>query len=107
LSRPRRTLVRDIEDKARLVREEQFGPVLPILSYATIEDAIQRANDTEYGLGATVWSADSEKALAVARQIDAGTVWINTHMLLQPDVPAGGAKQSGMGTQSHIVYVTK
>jgi len=114
----RPTIVRDIDDNARLVREEQFGPVLPVLSYTSIDDAIERANDTEYGLGATVWSADSEKALAVARQINAGTVWINTHMLLQPDVPAGGARQSGMGvemgmeglaelTQSHIVYVTK
>jgi acyl-CoA reductase-like NAD-dependent aldehyde dehydrogenase len=114
----RPTIVRDIDDNARLVREEQFGPVLPVLSYASIDDAIERANATEYGLGATVWSADPEKALAVARQINAGTVWINTHMLLQPDVPAGGAKQSGMGiemgveglaelTQSHIVYVTK
>ena len=92
--------------------------MLPVLSYASIDDAIERANSTEYGLGATVWSADSDKALAVARQINAGTVWINTHMMLRPDVPAGGAKQSGMGvemgiegiaelTQSHIVYVTK
>jgi len=114
----RPTIVRDIDDNARLVREEQFGPVLPVLSYASIDDAIERANATEYGLGATVWSADSDKALAVARQINAGTVWVNTHMMLQPDVPAGGAKQSGMGvemgmeglaelTQSHIVYVTK
>jgi acyl-CoA reductase-like NAD-dependent aldehyde dehydrogenase len=114
----RPTIVRDINDSARLVREEQFGPVLPVLSYASIDDAIERANDTEYGLGATVWSADSDKALAVARQINSGTVWINTHMMLHPDVPAGGAKQSGMGvemgmeglaelTQSHIVYVTK
>ncbi len=114
----RPTIVRDIDDNARLVREEQFGPVLPVLTYASIEDAIERANDTEYGLGATVWSADPEKALAVARHIDAGTVWINTHMMLQPDVPAGGAKQSGMGvemgaeglaelTQSHTLYVFK
>ena len=114
----RPTIVRDIDDNARLVREEQFGPVLPVLSYTSIDDAIERANATEYGLGATVWSADLDKALAVAHQINAGTVWVNTHMMLQPDVPAGGAKQSGMGvemgmeglaelTQSHIVYVTK
>jgi acyl-CoA reductase-like NAD-dependent aldehyde dehydrogenase len=114
----RPTIVRDIDDNARLVREEQFGPVLPVLSYASIDNAIERANATEYGLGATVWSADSDKALAVALQINAGTVWVNTHMLLHPDVPAGGAKQSGMGvemgteglaelTQSHIVSLTK
>jgi len=114
----RPTIVRDIDDNARLVREEQFGPVLPVLSYTTIDDVIERANATEYGLGGTVWSADSDRALAVARQIDSGTVWINTHMMLHPDVPAGGAKQSGMGvelgreglaehTQSHIIYVLK
>jgi len=114
----RPTIVRDIDDQARLVREEQFGPVLPVLSYSNVEDAIARANDTEYGLGGTVWSADSERALAVARRVNSGTVWVNTHMVLQPDVPAGGAKQSGMGvelgaegiaefTQSHIVYVAK
>jgi acyl-CoA reductase-like NAD-dependent aldehyde dehydrogenase len=114
----RPTIVRDIDDNARLVREEQFGPVLPILSYTTIAEAIERANDTEYGLGGTVWSADSDRALSVARQIDSGTVWINTHMMLHPDVPAGGAKESGMGvemgmeglaehTQSHVVYIVK
>jgi acyl-CoA reductase-like NAD-dependent aldehyde dehydrogenase len=114
----RPTIVRDIADNARLVREEQFGPVLPVLSYSSIGDAIERANDTEYGLGGTVWSADSSRALAVARQMNSGTVWVNTHMMLHPDVPAGGAKQSGMGvelgleglaehTQSHIVYVVK
>jgi acyl-CoA reductase-like NAD-dependent aldehyde dehydrogenase len=114
----RPTIVRDIDDNARLVREEQFGPVLPVLSYTSIDDVIQRVNDTEYGLGGTVWSADSDRALAVARRINSGTVWINTHMMLHPDVPAGGAKESGMGvemgmeglaehTQSHIIYVLK
>jgi acyl-CoA reductase-like NAD-dependent aldehyde dehydrogenase len=114
----RPTIVRDIDDRARLVREEQFGPVLPVLSYRNIDDVIERANDTEYGLGGTVWSADSDRALAVARLIDSGTVWINTHMMLHPDVPAGGAKESGMGVelgldglaehmQSHIVYIPK
>jgi acyl-CoA reductase-like NAD-dependent aldehyde dehydrogenase len=114
----RPTIVRDIADDARLVREEQFGPVLPVLRYSSIDDAIERANATEYGLGGTVWSADPDRALAVAMQMDSGTVWVNTHMSLHPDVPAGGAKQSGFGvelglvglaefTQSHIVYVAK
>jgi acyl-CoA reductase-like NAD-dependent aldehyde dehydrogenase len=114
----RPTIVRDIDDNARLVREEQFGPVLPVLRYTNIDDAIERANATEYGLGGTVWSADSDRALAVARRIDSGTVWVNTHMMLHPDVPAGGAKESGIGvelgmeglaefTQSHILYAVK
>lgn len=110
------TIVKDIDDNARLVREEQFGPILPILSYDTIEDAIARANDSEYGLGGTIWTSDPERAIAVALKIDTGTVWINKHLDLPFDVPFGGAKQSGFGaelgregleefTQSKIVNV--
>jgi acyl-CoA reductase-like NAD-dependent aldehyde dehydrogenase len=114
----RPTIVRDIADTARLVREEQFGPVLPVLKYKTIDEVIARANDSAYGLGGTVWSKDSERALQVAMKIDSGIVWVNQHMNVHPDVPAGGSKQSGIGaelgieglmefTQNHIVYVAK
>lgn len=110
------TIVKDIGDNARLVREEQFGPILPILSYDTIEDAIARANDSKYGLGGTIWTSDPERAIAIALKIDTGTVWINKHLDLPFDVPFGGAKQSGFGaelgregleefTQSKIVNV--
>ncbi len=95
----RPTIVRDIADDARLVREEQFGPVLPILRYTDVQDAIARANDTEYGLGGSVWSSDPQRAYEVARQIDSGTVWVNTHLDCPPDVPFGGAKQSGIGAE--------
>jgi acyl-CoA reductase-like NAD-dependent aldehyde dehydrogenase len=93
------TIVRDIPDSARLVREEQFGPVLPVLKYASLDDAIARANGTEYGLGGTVWGADSKRAYEVARRIASGTVWVNKHLELPPDIPFGGAKQSGFGTE--------
>jgi acyl-CoA reductase-like NAD-dependent aldehyde dehydrogenase len=93
------TIVRDIPDNARLVREEQFGPVLPVLRYSDVNDAIARANDTDYGLGATVWSSNPDRALEVARQLDAGTVWINKHLDITPDVPMTGAKQSGHGAE--------
>jgi acyl-CoA reductase-like NAD-dependent aldehyde dehydrogenase len=93
------TIVRDIADDARLVREEQFGPVLPVLRYSDVDDAIERANDSEYGLGATVWGADSKRAYEVARRIASGTVWVNKHLELPRDVPFGGAKQSGFGTE--------
>jgi len=93
------TIVRDIPDDARLVREEQFGPVLPVLKYSNIDDAIARANSTEYGLGATVWAADSNRAYDVALKINSGTVWVNKHLDLPPDIPFGGAKQSGFGTE--------
>jgi acyl-CoA reductase-like NAD-dependent aldehyde dehydrogenase len=114
----RPTIVRDIPDTARLVREEQFGPVVPVLKYSNIDDAVARANDTHYGLGGTVWSSNTERALAVAKKIDSGIVWVNQHMNVHFDKPAGGSKQSGFGaelgmeglmeyTQNHVVYVAK
>jgi acyl-CoA reductase-like NAD-dependent aldehyde dehydrogenase len=93
----RPTIVRDIPDGARLVREEQFGPILPVLRYADLDDAIARANDTEYGLGGSVWSPDLDRAFAVAARVDAGTVWVNKHLDFRTDTPYGGTKQSGFG----------
>jgi acyl-CoA reductase-like NAD-dependent aldehyde dehydrogenase len=94
------TIVRDIPENARLVREEQFGPVLPVLRYSDLDDAIARANDSEYGLGGTVWGADTTRAYEVAQRISSGTVWVNKHLDLPPDIPFGGAKQSGFGTEN-------
>ncbi len=93
------TIVRDIPDDARLVCEEQFGPVLPVLRYASLDDAIARANSTEYGLGGTVWGSDATRAYAVAQRMATGTVWVNKHLEMSPDIPFGGAKQSGFGTE--------
>jgi len=93
------TIVRDIPDNARLVREEQFGPVLPVLRYSDIDEVIARANDTEFGLGGSVWSSDRDRAFGVATRINAGTVWVNKHLDLGPDTPYAGAKQSGIGTE--------
>lgn len=95
----RPTIVRDIPEDTRLVQEEQFGPVLPLMRYAKLEDAIARANGTEYGLGATVWSSNTGRAYEVALQIQSGTVWVNKHLDLPPDVPMGGAKSSGFGRE--------
>lgn len=93
------TIVRDIPDQSRLVREEQFGPVLPVLKYSSLDDAIERANGTEYGLGGTVWGRDAKRAYDVATRMGSGTVWINKHLDLPPDIPFSGAKQSGLGTE--------
>lgn len=112
------TIVRDIADDARLVREEQFGPILPVLPYDDLDEVIDRANGTSFGLAGTVWGKDLDKATDVAMRIHAGTVWVNKHMDLPFDVPFGGAKQSGIGreqglaglqefTQPHIVNVGK
>ena len=95
----RATVVADIEDGARLVDEEQFGPAIPVIKYTDVDDAIRRANASEQGLGASVWSDDVDAAVAVAKLVQAGTVWINQHGTLNPDVPFGGTKQSGYGQE--------
>ena len=93
------TVVRDIPDSARVVREEQFAPIVPVLKYSDVSDAIERANDTSYGLGATVWGKDVKRASEIAMQLEAGTVWVNKHLELPLDVQFGGAKQSGLGCE--------
>jgi acyl-CoA reductase-like NAD-dependent aldehyde dehydrogenase len=95
----RPTIVRDIADDARLVREEQFGPVLPVLRYSDIDAVIARANDTEFGLGGSVWSSDRDRAFGVAARINSGTVWVNKHLDIGLDTPFAGAKQSGIGAE--------
>lgn len=96
------TLIDNPPDDSRCVVEEAFGPVLPILKFRDIDDVVRRANDTEYGLAASVWSADVEKAQAVARRLEAGTVWINQIHVFGPDIAFGGHKQSGMGIENSL-----
>lgn len=93
------TLVADVDNDNPLVAEEQFGPVLPIVRYSTVEDAIAKANSLTVGLGASVWSNDREAARDVASRIEAGTVWINAHGAVHPMIPFGGVKQSGYGLE--------
>ena len=82
-----------------IVQEEVFGPVLSVLTFKTLEEAIALANDSLYGLSAGVWSNDVHTCLAFARRADAGTVWTNTWMDGYPEVAFGGMKQSGQGRE--------
>lgn len=91
------TIVRDIGDQTRLVAEEQFGPILPVLAYSDVDDAIARINASELGLAGSVWGKDLARAAAVAGRIESGTVWINHVLALDPAIPFRGAKQSGLG----------
>jgi acyl-CoA reductase-like NAD-dependent aldehyde dehydrogenase len=97
------TYVTDIDDDSRLVTEEQFGPIVPILKFSDLEDAIRRANDTRYGLSGSVWTADPERGKIVATQLEVGTAWVNQHRAISAYVPFGGAKESGMGRQNSIL----
>lgn len=91
------TILTGISEGVRIVDEEQFGPVLPVMPFTDIKDAVQRVNDTTFGLGNSVWSTNPEKAAEVAAQLRSGTVWINSHGDLTPDIPFGGWGQSGVG----------
>jgi acyl-CoA reductase-like NAD-dependent aldehyde dehydrogenase len=85
------------------VQEEQFGPVVPILKYSDLDDAIARANDTRYGLSGSVWTNDLERGKQIAARLEVGTAWVNMHRATSPVVPFGGAKESGFGRQySHL-----
>ena len=95
----RPTIVRDITDGSKLVDEEQFGPVLPVIRFSDAADAVARANASDYGLGGSIWATDTDKAWDLAAGMDSGTVWINKHADLQPHLPFGGAKFSGLGSE--------
>ncbi|MFD9664918.1 aldehyde dehydrogenase family protein [Rhodococcus sp. NPDC059968] len=92
------TIFVGVTNDARIAREEVFGPVLVVLTYDSIEEAIKIANDTDYGLSAGVWG-DEEQAIEIARELDAGMVWINDWHVIHPAYPFGGFKQSGLGRE--------
>merc|ERR1719198_1018840 len=92
------TIISGLKEGTRIVDEEQFGPVLPVVTYTDVADVVDRANATNYGLGGSVWGP-AEKAATIAAQIDSGSVWVNDHGNLSPDVPFGGRKESGVGRQ--------
>ena len=93
------TIVRDIAEGTRLVDEEQFGPVLPVIKFTDEKDALKRANDSEYGLTGSVWSSNIDRAYDLANDLDAGSVAINQHSAIDPTLPFGGSKQSGIGSE--------
>ncbi|AJE45049.1 aldehyde dehydrogenase family protein [Celeribacter indicus] len=93
------TIVGDMREGCRLVDEEQFGPILPVIRFADPEEVLARSGQTDFGLGASVWSGDAARARTLAERIEAGTVWINKHADLAPHIPFGGAKQSGIGVE--------
>ncbi|KEF57318.1 NAD-dependent aldehyde dehydrogenase [Exophiala aquamarina CBS 119918] len=93
------TIIDRPKDDSRIVKEEPFGPIVPLITFKTDEEAIKKANDTHMGLGASVWSSDTERANRLAQKIQAGTVWVNTHFELDPRVPFGGHKESGVGSE--------
>jgi len=96
------TIIDNPPDDSRVVTEEAFGPILPLLKFDDVDDVVNRANNTEYGLAASVWSGDVEGARRIAERIEAGTVWINEVHTFSPHVAFGGHKQSGIGIENAL-----
>ncbi len=96
------TILDNPPEDARIVAEEQFGPVMPLMKFSTTEEAIERANNSEYGLAGAVWTSNPDKGVEVAEQLETGTVWVNEFMHLSPFAPFGGHKQSGFGAEYGI-----
>jgi aldehyde dehydrogenase (NAD+) len=99
------TVLAEVNDGMRIVREEVFGPVLAAMPFDDIDEVTRRANATPYGLGAGVWTRDVGKALRMGRDLRAGSVWINAYNVLDPAVPAGGFKESGYGREYGIDHL--
>ena len=93
------TVFADVEDNMTIAREEIFGPVMSIIKFRDMDEVVQRANRTEYGLAAAVWTRDIGKAHAIANNVRAGTVWINCYDVFDAAAPFGGFKQSGIGRE--------
>lgn len=96
------TIVRDVQDGQKIVDEEQFGPILPVIRFDDIDDVIARANNSEYGLGGSVHGADVDKATEVAGRIDSGTIWVNQQLNIGPHIPMAGFKGSGLGVEQSV-----
>ncbi|KAF4995718.1 hypothetical protein FDECE_12711 [Fusarium decemcellulare] len=92
-------IIENPPDDSKIVVEEPFGPVFPVLEWSDEEDLLKRVNHTIYGLGASIWSRDTEQVERLSRKLDVGNIWINTHMELRPDAAFGGHKHSGIGSE--------
>ena len=94
------TIVSEIANGTRLVDEEQFGPALPVIAYKDVDEAVEQANATNFGLSGSVWSSDPNRAADVAGRLECGTAWVNQHLAVAPNLPFGGAKWSGIGVEN-------
>ena len=94
------TILAGLSDGVRIVDEEQFGPALPVIAYRDVDDAVERANATHFGLSGSVWGTDEERAAEIAGRLECGTAWVNVHIALAPQQPFGGFKWSGIGVEN-------
>ena len=96
----RPTLVTDITPGSRLVTDEIFGPVLPVMTVPDLDTAIREANNSRFGLGASIWTKDLSTTKRVFNEVNAGIIWVNRHLTVPPEVPFGGVNDSGIGREN-------
>lgn len=101
------TILGNVTQDMAIAREEVFGPVLAMTGFSSIQDALRLANDTEYGLSATIWTRDLQSSMDLMRGVRAGRVWINTTITGGPEMPIGGFKQSGLGRETGLSGVAE
>jgi succinate-semialdehyde dehydrogenase/glutarate-semialdehyde dehydrogenase len=94
------TLVVDVPGGSRLLKEEVFGPILPVVKVKDLDEAIEEANNTIYGLGASIWTKKLDRVVSGCEQLKAGIIWVNQHFKVAPEVPFGGVKESGIGREN-------
>lgn len=97
------TIVADIAEGTRLVDEEPFGPVLPVMRFTDLDDVLARANNTRFGLAGSVWTSDVNKGAEIASRLETGVAWVNHHLGVAPDYPFGGVKESGVGRSNGLM----
>ena len=95
-------LLTDMSPDAPIMQQEVFGPVLPIMPVTSIDEAIDLANGTRYGLGASIWTTRLETVHAIAPMLHSGIVWVNQHLKVPPEIPFGGVKESGFGRENGL-----
>ena len=93
------TIVTGLSNGSRLVDEEPFGPIVPMIRFSDVDAVVKMANDSDSGLGGSVWSSDPARAAEIAMRLECGSAWVNEHGAIQPDAPFGGVKQSGFGVE--------
>jgi len=95
-------VLENVNNSMACVQEEIFGPVLAVQKYRKLEEAIQMANDTRFGLGATIYSENPRTLYAAAKKLDAGTIWMNCNVMSKIEAPYGGNKNSGLGRENGV-----